>query len=116
MVLSQLIGLSTVDCKQRLICVDGSVPMLCLEYFDQVVREWARLGDDLWLRGFVTRFLGELIFSHGRMTVTIEVAEIALAMVTRQIDLALMVLAETYRKLDRISYRCHHFHSCGALV
>ena len=41
------------------------------------------LGDDLWLRGFVVRFLGELVFSHGRMTVAIEVAEIALAVVTR---------------------------------
>ena len=49
--------------------------------------------------GFVTHFLGELVFSHGRMTVAIEVAEIAHAMVTRQIDLALVVLAETYRGL-----------------
>ena len=50
------------------------------------------------------------------MTVAIEVAEVALAMITRQIDLAPVVLAETYRELDRISYRCHNFHGCGALV
>ena len=30
--------------------------------------------------------------------------------------MALVVLAETYRGLDRISHRCRHFHSCGALV
>ena len=35
-VLSQLIGLTTVECKQRLICVDGPTPTLHLEYFDQV--------------------------------------------------------------------------------
>ena len=60
----------------------------------------AELEDELWLRRFVTRFLGELIFTHGRMTVAIEIAEIALAVVTRQIDLAPVVLAETYRGLD----------------
>ena len=90
--------------------------MLCLGYFDQVVRERARRGDDLWLWGFVTRFLGELIFSHGRMTVAIELAEIALAGVTRQIDLASVVLVETYHGLDCISHYCRHFHGCGALV
>ena len=46
---------------------------------------------------FITRFLGKLIFSHGRMTVAIEVAEIALTVVTQQIDLAPVVLAETYK-------------------
>ena len=50
------------------------------------------------------------------MTVAIEIAEIALALVTRQIDLALVVLAETYHGLDRNSHHCHHFHGCGALV
>ena len=57
--------------------------MLSLVYFDEVAKKRAELGDELWLWGFVTRFLGELIFSHGWMTVVIEVAEIALAMVTR---------------------------------
>ena len=47
------------------------------------------------------------------MTVAIE---IALAVVTRQIDLALVVLAETYRGLDRVSHRCRHFYGCGALT
>ena len=42
----------------------------------------AELGDKLWLQGFVTCFLGELIFTHGRMTVAIEIAEIALVVVT----------------------------------
>ena len=50
------------------------------------------------------------------MTLAIEVAEIALAVVTRQIDLAPVVLVETYCGLDRISHRCCHFHGCGALV
>ena len=50
------------------------------------------------------------------MTVAIKIAEIALAVVTRQIDLVLVVLAETYRGLDYISHRCHHFHGCGTLV
>ena len=50
------------------------------------------------------------------MTVAIEIAEIALAVVTQQIDLAPVVLAETYHRLDRIARRCHHFHGCGALV
>ena len=90
--------------------------MLRLEYFDQVAKKRTALGYELWLRGFVTYFVGELIFSHGRMTVAIEIAEIALAVVTRQIDLAPVVLAETYRRLDRISHRCRHFHGCRALV
>ena len=50
------------------------------------------------------------------MTVAIEITEIALAVVTQQIDLAPIVLVETYRGLDRISHRCRHFHGCGALV
>ena len=50
------------------------------------------------------------------MTVAIEVVVIALVVVTRQIDLALVVLAETYRGLDRISHHCRHFHGYGALV
>ena len=50
------------------------------------------------------------------MTVVIEVVEIALAVVTQQIDLAPIVLVETYRGLDHISHRCRHFHGCGALV
>ena len=57
--------------------------MLNLAYFDEAAKKRTELGDELWLWGFVTRFLGELVFSHGRMTVAIEVAEIALAMVTR---------------------------------
>ena len=56
--------------------------MLCLGYFDEAAKKQAELGDELWLRGFVIRFLGELIFSHSRMTVAIDVAEIALAVVT----------------------------------
>ena len=79
------------------------MPLLHLAHFDETVEKHAELGDELWLRGFVTRFLGELIFTHGRMTVAIEIAKIALAVVTRQIDLAPVVLAETYRKLDRIA-------------
>ena len=74
------------------------------------------LGDDLWLCGLVVRFLGELDFSHDRMTITIEVAEIALAVVTRQIDLALLILVETYQGLDRALWRCRHFYGCGALI
>ena len=115
-VLSQLIGLSTVDCKKRLISIDGPVPMLRLNYFDEVAKKRIALGDELWLRGFVTRFLGELIFTHGRMTVTIEVAETALTVVTRQIDLAPVVLVETYRGLDHISHRYCHFHGCGTMI
>ena len=57
--------------------------MLRLEYFDEVASRRALLGDDMWLRGFVIRFLGELVISLSRMTVAIEVAEIALAVVTR---------------------------------
>ena len=90
--------------------------MLCLNYFEEVSKKRTALGDELWFRGFVTCFLGELIFNHGRMTVAIEVAEIALAVVIRQIDLTPIILAETYRRLDRISHRCCHFHGCGALV
>ena len=115
-VLSQLTGLSTMDCQQRLVCTNGPAPMLCLEYFDEAVEKRVALGDELWLRGFVTHFLGELIFSHGRMTVPIEVAEIALTVVTQQIDLAPVVLAETYRGLDRVSHCCRHFYGCGALI
>ena len=66
--------------------------------------------------GFVTCFLGELIFNHDRMTVAIEVAEIALVVVTQQIDLAPVVLAETYRGLDRVSHCYRHFYGCRALI
>ena len=115
-VLCKLSGLSTDRCQQRLICTSGRAPILRLHNFDEIIDKRAELGDDLWLRGFVTRFLGELIFTHGRMTVAIEIAEIALAMVTRQIDLAPVVLAETYCGLDRISHRCCHFHGYRVLV
>ena len=115
-VLSQLTKLSTVNCQQRLVCTNGPVPMLHLEYFDEVAEKRAELGDELWLQGFVACFLGKLIFSHGRVIVAIEVAEVALTVVTRQIDLAPVVLAETYRRLDHVSHRCCHFYGCGALV
>ena len=57
--------------------------MLRLAYFDETMEKHAKLGDELWLRGFVTCFLGELIFTHDWMTVAIEIAEIALVVVTR---------------------------------
>ena len=115
-VLSQLSGLSTENCQQRLMCSSGLTPMLRLGYFDETVEKRAELRDELWLRRFVTHFLGELIFTHDRMTVAIEIAEIALAVVTQQIDLTPVVLAETYRGLDRISHRYRHFHGYGALI
>ena len=115
-VLCKLSGLSTDRCQQRLICTSGPAPMLRLHYFDEIIDKRAELGDDLWLRRFVTRFLGELIFTHGRMTVATEIAEFALAVVTRQIDLAPVVLAKTYYRLDCISHHCRHFHGCGVLV
>ena len=114
--LSQLSGLSMKGCQQRLVCTSGPTPMLRLAYFDEIMEKRAELGDELWLWGFVTRFLGELIFTHGRMIVAIEITEIALAVVTWQINLAPVVLAETYRRLDRVSHRCCHFHGCGALI
>ena len=92
-VLSQLTGLSTRTCQQRLICTSGPTPLLRLAHFDETVERRAELGDELWLRGFVTHFLGEQIFTHGRMTVAVEIAEIALAVVTQQIDLGPVVLA-----------------------
>ena len=104
------------SCKKRLVYIDGPVPTLRLNYFEQVSKKHATLGDELWLHGFVTHFLGELIFSHGWMTVAIEVVEIVVAVVTRQIDLAPVVLVETYHGLNRISHRYSHFHGCGALV
>ena len=82
-ILSQLSRLSTDNCQQRLICPDGPMPMLHLGYFDEAVEKRAEIEDELWLWGFVTHFLGELIFSHDWMTVAIEVAEIALAVVTQ---------------------------------
>ena len=66
------------DCDCRLVCRDGDSPMLRLGYFDEMAQKHAVLGDDLWLCGFAVRFFGELVFSHGRMTVAIEVVEIAL--------------------------------------
>ena len=104
------------DCEKRLVCIDGPVPMLCLNYFDEVAKKRTTLGDELWLRGFVTRFLSELIFSYDWMMVAIEIAEIALAMVTQQIDLAPVVLAGTYRRLDRVSHRYRHFYDCETLI
>ena len=79
------------SCEKRLVCIDGHVPMLRLNYFEEVAKKHATLGDELWLCGFITRFLGELIFTHGRTTIAIEVAEIVLAVVTWQIDLAPVV-------------------------
>ena len=80
--LSKLTGLTIVECQQRLIYNSGLEPMLCLAYFDEAANKRAKLGDELWLRSFVTRFLDELIFSHGWMTVAIEVTEIALTLTT----------------------------------
>ena len=80
--LSQLTGLSMVDCKKSLIYADGPTPMLHLGYFNEATEKHAVLKDELWLWGSVTCFLGELIFSYDRITVAIEVAKIALAMVT----------------------------------
>lgn len=62
----------------------------------------------------MTRFLGELVFNHDRMIVAIKVAEIAIAVVTRQIDLAHVVLVETYRGLDHVLHHCRLFYSCEA--
>ena len=114
-VLKQLTGLSLESCEQRLVSIDELVPMLRLNYFKEVTKKRATLGDELRLRGFVTRFLGELVFTHSWTTIVIEVAEISLVVVTRQIDLAPVVLAETYHGLDRISHRCRHLHSNRAL-
>ena len=50
------------------------------------------------------------------MIVAIGIAEIAPVVVTRQIDLAPVVLAETYRGLDRVAHRCRHFHGYEALM
>ena len=50
------------------------------------------------------------------MKIAIKIAEIALAVVTRQINLAPVVQAKTYRGLDRISHCCRHFHGYRALV
>ena len=115
-VLHQLTSLTPGECAERLIRTDRPAPRVRLEYFEQMIQRRAVLGDDLWLRGFVTRFLGELIFGHGQLAVAIEVAEIALAVATRQIDLTPVILAETFCGLDRVSHRCRHFHGCAALV
>ena len=64
-VLSQLTGLSTQSCQQRLIYTSGPMPLLRLAHFDETVERRAELRDELWLWGFVTCFLGELIFTHG---------------------------------------------------
>ena len=50
------------------------------------------------------------------MMVAIKIAEIALAVVTWQINLARVVLVETYHGLDRVAHRCRHFHGYGALM
>ena len=92
------------------------MPLLRQEYFDAVMEMRAEFGDKLWLQGFVTRFLGELIFTLGRMTVAIEIAVTVLAVVTRHIDLAPVILAETYSGLDSVVHRCRQFHGCGVLV
>ena len=50
------------------------------------------------------------------MTVAIKVAEIALTVVTQQINLAPVVLAETYHELDCISHPCRYFYGYGAFI
>ena len=47
--LSQLTRLSSVDCKKRLVCIDEPVPMLRLNYFDEVAKKRTTLRDELWL-------------------------------------------------------------------
>ena len=39
--LSQLTGLSMVDCQQRLVCTSGPAPMLHLAYFDEAANKHA---------------------------------------------------------------------------
>ena len=93
--------------------------MLCLGYFDETVEKRVELRDELWLQGFVTRFLGELIFTHGRMTVAIEITEIALAVVTWQIDLAPVVLQRliadwtTFHTASATSMAAEHSYRSG---
>ena len=60
-VLRQLTGLTPGECAGRLIRTGGPTPRIRLEYFEQTIPRRATLGDELWLRGFVTHFLGELI-------------------------------------------------------
>ena len=48
-VLCQLTGLSTVDCKKRLIYHNGPMPMLYLGYFGEATEKHAKLGDELFL-------------------------------------------------------------------
>ena len=62
-VLNLLTGLRSGDCNRHLVCRDGDSPMLRLGYFDEVARKRAVLDDDLWLRGFVVCFLGELVLA-----------------------------------------------------
>ena len=81
-VLCQLTSLTPGECAERLIRTDGPTPRIRLEYFEQTIPRRATLGGELWHRGFITRFLGELIFGHGQLAVAIEVVEVALAVVT----------------------------------
>ena len=48
-VLSQVSGLSTEGCQQRLICTSRLTPLLRLAYFDETMEKRAELGDELWL-------------------------------------------------------------------
>ena len=48
-ILKQLTGLSAGSCEKRLVSIDGPVPMLCLNYFEEVSKKHATLGDELWL-------------------------------------------------------------------
>ena len=77
--------------------------MLRLEYFDEVAKMRAMLGDDLWLRGFVVCFLGELVFSHCQMTIAFEVAEIVLERARRLVESKrdVVVLLDSITRLSR---------------
>ena len=44
-VLKQLTGLSMKDCEKRLVCIDGPVPMLRLNYFDEVAKKQFHVSD-----------------------------------------------------------------------
>ena len=46
-ILRQLMGLFAQSCEKRLVCIDVRVPTLRLNYFEEVSKKCAALGDEL---------------------------------------------------------------------
>jgi hypothetical protein len=95
---------------------DGPIPLIDLEWIGKAMQNRDIYGQERWLRFFLIRFLGEVLFSYGKMRVPLEVAVIAEAMSDQTFDIGAVILANLYTALDRCIKGSRGFQGCATLV